>query len=187
MIKAKTIPVWDPFIRLFHWSLLGTFGLCYFTQEEEYETHLLAGYFVLGLVLARIIWGLIGSRHAHFRDFLYPPTRVIAYLRGFLSGQLERYIGHTPAGGMMIILLLTSMLVITLSGIALDGAENRAGLLGSTAIFTLLEPIRRVHEISTDTALLLITIHVSAVLTTSVMHKENLPRSMLNGRKRPLG
>lgn len=185
MTGATTIRVWDLFVRLLHWSLLATFGICFLTQEEEYELHLLAGYFVLGLVLARIVWGFFGSRHARFRDFLYPPASVLTYLRGFVRGQLKRYIGHTPAGGVMTILLLVCMLLITLSGITLDGAENRAGPLGSTAIFTLLEPIRRVHEVATDIALLLIGVHVSAVLVTSWMHRENLPRSMLNGRKRP--
>lgn len=183
--ETKTIPVWDPLVRLFHWSLLIAFGICYFTQEEEYELHLTAGYFVLGLVLTRIVWGFVGSRHARFGDFLYPPRRVFAHLRGFVHGQLERYIGHTPAGGMMTVFLLLDMLVITLSGIALDGAENRSGPLAETSVFTLQEPIRRVHETGTDIALLLIAIHVAAVLITSRMLKENLPRAMLTGRKRP--
>lgn len=183
MNKSATVRVWDPFIRLFHWGLVTTFGICYFTQEEYYELHLDTGYILLGLVLARILWGLVGSRHARFSDFLYSPAIVLHYLKDLAQLKPKRYLGHTPAGGAMIIALLLCMLVITSSGIALDAAENRAGPLGDTLLFTLLDQVNTVHVVSTDIAAGLIAIHLLVIIVTSMMHKQNLVRSMITGRK----
>ena len=181
---SDTVKVWDPLVRLFHWTLVIAVSVAYFTQEQHYERHLLSGYIVLGLVLFRALWGLIGSRHARFTDFVYPPATTLSYLRDLVYRKAPRYLGHNPAGGWMIIALLSCLLCLTLSGIALDAAENRAGPLASTRLFLYTDTIMAVHEYTTWILLALVALHVLGTVLSSLLHRENLVVAMINGNKR---
>lgn len=181
---TKEIKVWDLWVRVGHWSLVTSFVICYFTQEDEYELHLQVGYFLLTLIVIRFLWGFIGTRHARFSDFVRSPPAVIRYLKLFIKKRSPAYVGHNPAGGMMIVLLLLGNLVIALSGIALDGAENRSGPLGGTTIFMYTSYANTVHVWATNITLGFITLHLLGIITTSLMHRENLVRAMITGKKR---
>lgn len=178
------VRVWDPLVRIFHWGLIAAFATAYVTQEQEYDLHLLAGYSVLGLVSFRILWGFIGPRYARFGTFVRGPGHLLSYVSALARGRAPRFAGHNPAGGVMILLLLLVMLVITLSGIALDGAENRAGPLGGTNLFLYGGSIKAVHDTASDLAMLLILAHVLGVAHASFVHRENLVWAMITGRKR---
>jgi len=183
MHNSHTTTVWDPLVRIFHWTAVITFTFCYFTQEQNYEAHLLVGYVLLGITLIRVFWGFIGSRYARFSDFIYAPKKIICHLHALYMRKPHRYLGHNPAGGAMTMLLLIAILTITLSGIALDGAENRAGPLGDSTIFQHLSFIQSIHNISTNITLALIAIHLLGVTAQSLLSKENLVRAMITGRK----
>ena len=182
--QINEIKVWDPLIRLFHWLLVIACFTAYFTQEEEYELHLLAGYTVLGLICFRILWGFVGPRYARFRDFIFSPTLVVRYLKEMINGHPRRYLGHNPAGGAMIIALLFALLATTLSGIALDAAENRSGPLADTRLFLYTDIIAVIHRLFTHIATVLVPLHLLGVLLSSWWHKENLARAMFNGSKK---
>ena len=92
--------VWDPVVRIFHWSLAAAFTVDWLTGEEESRLHELAGYAVIGLVLIRIVWGFVGTKYARFRDFVHRPSTVLAYARDILTGKSKRYLGHNPLGGL---------------------------------------------------------------------------------------
>ena len=100
-MEQNEVRVWDPFVRIFHWSLLLTFTVAWISGDELEVLHINAGYAVLGLVLLRIVWGFIGNHHARFRDFVYPPAEVKGFLRDTLKQRARRYLGHNPAGGAM--------------------------------------------------------------------------------------
>ena len=180
------IRVWDPLVRLFHWSLVVAFAIAYFTQEREYELHRISGYIVLGLVGFRVIWGVVGPKHARFSDFLYPPSSTLRYLAGLPGGRSRRYLGHNPAGGMMVVAMLLSLAALTLSGIALDAAENRTGPLTGMRLFLYAGIIADLHEFFTDLMLLLIPLHLLGIYLSSRAHRENLVVAMVTGRKRAL-
>ena len=180
----ETVKVWDPLVRLFHWALVVAVGVAYFTQEQDYERHILSGYIVLGLVLFRACWGVIGSRHARFSDFVYLPATTLSYLRDMVYLKAPRHLGHNPAGGWMVIALLSCLLCLTLSGIGLDAAENRAGPLAFTRLFLYTDTILAVHEYATWLLLALVPLHVLGVLLSSLMHRENLVLAMITGKKR---
>ena len=95
----KNIRVWDPLVRIFHWSLVLAFTVAYVTGDDENSVHVYAGYAVLGLISFRVFWGLVGSKYALFSDFIYSPTTVFRYLKGLFSCNPKHYIGHNPAGG----------------------------------------------------------------------------------------
>src|SRR5690606_31687679 len=102
------IAVWDLFVRVFHWALVAAFTVAYLI-EEPHIIHVWAGYVVAGLIVARVVWGFIGSPHARFTDFVYAPGTTVAYMRDLLLLRGKRYLGHSPAGGYMILLLLVML------------------------------------------------------------------------------
>ncbi len=187
MNATTQVKVWDPLVRVFHWTLVIAFFTAYFTADDFLKVHVWAGYAVLALVLWRLLWGVIGTAHARFTDFVYPPAAVIAYLKDVLAVRAKRYLGHNPAGGAMVIAMLVALLLATLSGLAVYGADQGAGPLAtwmtgfSEAGEDVLEGI---HEFFANLTLILVIAHVAGVLVSSWQHRENLPRTMITGYKR---
>lgn len=118
MIANNQVQVWDQFVRVFHWSLLPLFFVAYITGDDKGPLHRYAGYAVLGLVIARVCWGLWGTKHARFNDFVCSPAKAIAYIKNLSTGKSVHFIGHNPAAAWMIILFLANSVVICLSGYA---------------------------------------------------------------------
>ncbi len=183
----NTVKVWDPFVRIFHWTLVLSFFIAYITEEDFLAIHSFAGYTVLALVLLRIIWGVVGTRHARFSDFTYSPQAIKTFIKDTLYLRAKRYLGHNPAGGAMILLMIISLLVTTLTGIAVYGIEEQAGPLSNwyTQKDSLWGDVfEETHEFFANFTLLLVFIHVAGVIIESFIHKENLVKSMIDGNKR---
>ncbi len=182
----EKIKVWDPLVRVFHWTLvLFVFGT-FLTGEDYIDLHLQLGYGVLGLLLFRIIWGFVGTRYARFSEFTYRPKVVIAYLKDLVSFKAKRYIGHGPAGGSMVIALIISLLIASVSGLALYGGEELAGPLAGLMVGISpfwIEALEGLHELFAGLVGLLVLLHISGVLFSSFAHGENLIKSMWTGYK----
>jgi cytochrome b len=178
------VSVWDPLVRLAHWSLALATAVAWWTREYNYELHLDAGYAVLAIVIIRLVWGFAGPRYARFRSFSHAPGPALRYLGGLAAGRAPRFVGHSPAGAWMIFLLLAALFTCCLSGIALDAAENRAGPLASTRLFIYTEQIVAIHAWSTHVLEVLVPLHIAGVAVASWAHRENLVAAMLTGRKR---
>ncbi len=206
MNSEAEIKVWDPLVRIFHWSLVVAFSIAYITEDEWQSLHVWAGYLVAGLVAFRIIWGFIGPQHARFSDFVFSPAATVAYLKDMVSLRAKRYIGHNPAGGAMVLALLLSLAATTLSGMQLYALEENAGPFAQIEL-QQLSPIasaqadddedehegaghgeggvwEEVHEFFANFTLLLVVLHISGVVISSLAHNENLPRAMVTGKKR---
>lgn len=187
MNPATEVKVWDPLVRLFHWTLVGAFTTAYLTEDELMDVHIIAGYVVLGLLAVRLVWGVVGPRHARFSDFVYSPRTVLTYFKDVLQRNALRHIGHNPAGGAMIIALLLCLVVSSVSGLALYGADQWQGplasLLKNTSEFWI-DALEEIHEFFANLTLLLVVFHVGGVIWESLLHKENLVLAMINGRKR---
>ena len=182
----NTIRVWDPLVRIFHWSLAAAFLISYITEDDFMTLHEYSGYLILGLIGVRITWGLIGTQYARFPNFVKPPKAVIQYLKDIASFKANRYIGHNPAGGAMVIALLLSLLLTGITGMLYFGLEDQQGLLASYVAnwpSYLNDPLEEIHEFFANLTLLLVFLHIAGVLLASVQHGENLIRSMLNGKK----
>jgi len=185
-VQQKQVTVWDPLVRIFHWSLVSAFFIAYFTEDDLLDLHVYAGYVVAGLLVFRLIWGLVGSRHARFTDFVKRPREVWAYLKSIIGQHPRRYLGHNPAGGAMIIALLSSLVLVTISGIVIYSIEESAGPLGASlsGVSEFWEDVvEELHEFFSNATLALVFFHVTGVLIASLQHKENLVKSMVNGRK----
>lgn len=203
--SGRWIRVWDPIVRIGHWTLVVAFFTAYFTEDDLLTTHVWAGYVVAGVVVLRLVWGLIGSRHARFSDFVRSPWAVFGYLRAVAGGRARRYLGHNPAGAAMIVALMLSLAVTAGSGMMLYAYEEGAGPLaplvagGSVADTTPVagrehggrrgesegeEVWEEVHELFANLTLVLVLLHVAGVALSSMAHRENLVRAMITGRKR---
>jgi cytochrome b len=201
MSKAveKNIHVWDPLVRIGHWTLVGTFAIAYFLGDDILRLHVWSGYLLSAVVLARIVWGFVGPRHARFTDFVYSPRRVIAYLKDMASFRARRYIGHSPAGGAMAVVLLAMLAATVFSGLMAYAIDKNRGPLApyvSQISIQLVTPARAddgedrgeywedLHEAISNFTLFLIILHIGGVAVASFAHRENLVRAMITGDKR---
>jgi len=161
------VKVWDVFVRFFHWSLVLSFFIAYLTEDDVMWLHEAAGYFILALVGARIIWGLIGTHYARFTNFVFAPKTVKQYFFDSLKFKAKRYTGHNPLGGSMVITLMLMLILTSWSGIE---AHN--------------DFWEEIHEFLAEATMLLVIIHIAGVLFSSVAHGENLIKAMWTGKKR---
>lgn len=183
MRDDDVVKVWDPLVRVFHWALVTVFAVAFLTEDEWLDLHVLAGYTVLGLVGLRLVWGVIGTRHARFRDFVRRPSAVLAYLGDLLRGRARRYLGHNPAGGAMIVALLAGLALSAATGLLVYGASEAAGPFAGLVGAGWAEPLEAVHEVLANLTLILAGAHVAGVLASSLLHRENLVRAMVTGTK----
>jgi cytochrome b len=208
--KTPSQPVWDPLIRIGHWTLVIAFFTAYLSGDDLFDIHKWAGYVVAAYVLIRIVWGLVGPKHARFSNFVRGPGAVFGYLRGLMTGKVKDYAGHNPAGGAMVVALLFSLLITTSSGLALYAVEDNAGPLAGIVTEQTFAPLASafgeeeeeeehggrkeesgsedlledVHKAFVYITLALIGLHLAGVVASSLAHKENLARAMVTGRKR---
>ena len=187
MSEHSQIRVWDPLVRFFHWSLASAFLIAFITEEDLLSVHSWAGYLILALLMIRFVWGFIGPTHARFSDFIYRPATIRAFIKDTLRLRARRYIGHNPAGGAMVILLMLSLLITVASGMLLFGAAEQAGPLAhwfAQSGSGWADPLEEVHEFFANLTLLLVITHVGGVIVESLIHRENLVSAMISGFKR---
>jgi cytochrome b len=181
------VRVWDPFVRLFHWGLGAAVLIAFLTEDELLGLHTWAGYTALTLIGARLVWGLIGPRHARWSDFVRGPRATLDYLRDALRGRAARHLGHNPAGGAMVVALLAGVGATAVSGMAVLGAGELAGPLAPYLQGLSSETahgLEEVHEVIAYATLALIPLHLLGVALASLQHRENLVRGMIDGYKR---
>ncbi|EWG99153.1 cytochrome b/b6 domain-containing protein [Halomonas sp. BC04] len=182
--------VWDLPIRLFHWGLVGGVGLAFYTMKLggapflfPVQVHAKAGYVVLGLLLFRWLWGLVGSPHARFRNFLHGPATMLAYARHLLKGPPPVYAGHNPMGGAMVLIMLVSLTFQATSGLFLtDDIFFRAPLYGLFGRDVSRE-LQTLHHLNADLLMVLIAVHLLALIVHR-LKGESLVVAMFTGRKR---
>lgn len=174
-VPDRTVRVWDPFVRVFHWSQAALIAVAWLTEDGPKTLHQTAGYIIAGMLALRVVWGFVGPRHARFSDFVRGPSTVLGYMRAMVAGREPRYLGHNPAGGAMVVALL-----LTVAGTAMTG------WLQTTDAFWGSSVMEEIHETLASLILVLVAAHLVGVTLASMRHDENLARSMVDGRKRPL-
>ncbi|HET8995969.1 MAG TPA: cytochrome b/b6 domain-containing protein [Acetobacteraceae bacterium] len=169
---SKTVQVWDPLLRISHWTLAAGFAVAFIAEEGDL-VHQVAGYIVAGAVAIRLAWGFVGPRHARFGDFVTGPRVLFAHLADMLRFRERRYLGHNPAAGAMAITLLGLMLWLAVTG----------WMLTTNALYGL-KWLETLHEGAANLALGLVFLHIAAAVYESLRQRESLPWAMVTGRKR---
>ena len=187
--KAATVKVWDRFLRFFHWTLVLCFATAFISGEARASAiHVLVGYVLSVLLVAREYWGFKGSEYARFRAFIYPISEALEYLRSMLKGNPKHYYGHNPAGALMVFTMFGLLAMIFISGLLTLGTIDFEGPLVFLANRVSDETsyvFRHLHEFLPPVALGLVALHLLGVLVGSIQHKENLVRAMFTGKKSP--
>lgn len=171
--SPPTARVWDPVVRIFHWTLVLAFGIAYLTRHWSGDVHQSAGWFAAALVLLRLFWGVVGTPYARFSQFIRDPATVVRYLLAIVRGSESRYVGHNPAGGAMVLALMAAMV-----------ATAATGWMMTTDAYFGVEWVGRLHELAAHGLLILVLVHIGGVVLASYRHRENLVKAMVTGRKR---
>lgn len=181
----KPVLIWDIPTRLFHWTLALSFAGTWFTTESDrwLSVHVFLGYLMLGLVGFRLVWGIAGSHYARFASFRFGPKAALAYVGQVFQGRAARHIGHNPAGGLAIYLLLLLTLIVGVTGFLTLGGEEQQGAMAGWMGFAQSRALKKLHEFSAWLMLLLVFGHIAGVVVESILHRENLARSMVTGNK----
>jgi len=191
-MQYSTVKVWDKFVIFYHWSqVLVVFGAFIAIEFNEVDIHELLGYILTILVLSRVVWGFVGSKYARFSNFAYPLSSVISYVTSLRKHTPEYYLGHNPAGGCMVFVLIATLLGLIFTGLFTLGSIEFEGpltdLLASIPDF-VANDIRKIHELAGEFIIfILVPIHLMGVVVSTRLHKENLVGAMLTGKKKISG
>jgi cytochrome b len=168
----KRILVWDMPTRVFHWLQVLSFSFAYLNafSERMRNYHVALGYILLGLLVFRLLWGFIGTRYAKFSSFLFNPKQIFTYLQSLFRGNPVHYLGHNPAGSVSVWLLLALGLFVCVTGVM--ALQDDASDL-----------VVDMHGLATNVMLGVILLHLIGVLISSILHRENLVRSIITGYK----
>jgi len=183
--KTSTLEVWDLPTRLFHWSLLTLIIACWWTSTEngDMDWHMRCGYAVLALLLFRLVWGVLGSTTARFSSFITSPRAVLGYFVGMRKNETVQHVGHNPAGGWMVLMLLGMVLLISVSGLFANDDMMSEGPLAHYASERFSDLATAWHASSFYLLLALVAMHLAAIIFYLLVKKENLVRPMLTGIK----
>jgi cytochrome b len=179
-------PVWDVFVRAFHWSLVLLFAFSAITGKvggSWIQWHMYSGYAILALVLFRIVWGFVGGEFARFASFVSGPATAIRYGLGLLKKETQHVISHNPLGGLMVVVLLLLLATQAVLGLVSDDEIATTGPLARYVSTELSLKAMSWHRLLGDVLLGLVAIHILAVLFHVFVKKEALVRAMIDGKK----
>jgi cytochrome b len=177
--------VWDPFVRLSHWS----FGLlviaAFLTSEKDrlVPVHVKIGVAIVALVAARIVWGFVGPEPARFRAFVRGPREMTAYARALAAGRPPLHRSHNPLGGAMVVTLLVVLLACAATGAVVYAGPAFEGPLTGILTKRAAKAVKEVHEALSGALVGLVGLHVLGVLFSSWREGQNLVLGMITGRK----
>jgi cytochrome b len=165
-------PVWDRFVRLFHWSLVSCVTFNYFVLHDGKTVHQFVGYMAVTLVVARIIWGFIGSRHARFADFFPTPSRLVKHVQQVKSGQHDAVQGHNPVGALMMLALMVTVLAL-----------GTTGWMQTLDAYWGEEWLQDLHLDIGNVLIGLATLHALAAIVMGRLERTRLIKAMITGVK----
>ncbi|MFK7954723.1 MAG: cytochrome b/b6 domain-containing protein [Lysobacterales bacterium] len=177
--------IWDIPTRLFHWAIVITLGYSWYSMEiaNDLEQHFLSGYVALGLIVFRIVWGLVGTRYARFSSFLIRPSEIVAYAKTLASKESRQYAGHNPLGSLSVLALLLFILVQAGTGMFADDEYYFFAPLNQFVSPATAGSITEFHGLSAKIILGLSILHILAIVFYRLIKKEKLVLAMITGKK----
>ena len=185
MQSEKPKLVWDLPIRIFHWLTVALIIFSWYSVEimEDLDKHFISGYCVLALVMFRLFWGFLGTRHALFKSMIYAPRKIINYATGLFKNETVQFAGHNPLGSLSVFALLALLLLQAVSGLFSNDEDWYFGPLSDYVSTTTADRLTEFHHLNFDVLLGFIVLHILAVLYYLFIKKENLVKPMLTGKK----
>ena len=184
---TPTVPVWDKFIRTFHWALvLGVSAAAvtgFLLRPTWINVHVWAGVTAAALLLARVLWGIWGSKNARFSGFVKGPHGVMVHMKELRAGKAARHLGHNPLGALMILALIGTVLLLFLTGMTGLGGVFKTGPLGALSDYNIGSKTLSLHKLLAIFLLVLVALHVVGALFEGWRTRENLVKAMVTGKK----
>jgi cytochrome b len=175
-VSRETLPLWDPLVRLCHWSLAGAFIANYWFTEEGDDWHRWLGYYAVAWLAVRLVWGFTGPTAARWADFWPTPTRLREHCAALLQRRPYHRLGHSPIGALVMVLMMLMLLGLGVTGFLMEEVDYFWG-----------EDLPlQIHDFFANALLALVCVHLLAALVESLRLRENLPLSMITGRRRRL-
>lgn len=178
--------VWDLPVRLFHWLLVLSMIASYVTAEIGFDTmqlHMYIGYWTIGLLIFRILWGFVGPKHARFSSFLRGPTGIWRYAKALGAGTMIETAGHNPLGGLSVILLLTLVGFQAFTGLFATDDIVWTGPYNGAVSSSLATDLTHWHHVNFNFILAAVALHLLAIAFYFLVKKQNLVGAMLHGKK----
>ena len=171
--KTRQVKVWDILVRVTHWTVAtGIIANLLFTEDGS-DLHAYVGYTVVGLVVLRLLWGLVGTRYARFTNFFPTPTRLKRHLSALSVRRVdEQHLGHNPLAAIMMLSLWAVII-----GLGITGYLMEAEIFGNADL------LEEVHELLANSLYLLVPLHIAAAIAMSYWQRQNLIKSMITGKK----
>lgn len=169
----RVVRVWDPLVRLTHWSLMVAVLLNGFVTDPEKELHEYVGYAALALLALRLVWGLVGPHHARFSAFPPNPLAALRHLRHSVSRSTIVHLSHNPLGALMVYNIWATVFLLCGTGI----------MMGTVSFFGV-DWVERVHEAAFDWLMISVVLHIAGVIFETWLSGVPLVRAMIDGRKR---
>ena len=186
MTERQERLVWDLPLRAFHWLLVLSVTASWVTGQigsPVRQYHLWLGYWMLGLLTFRVLWGVFGTRHSRFASFLPTPGSVLRYGRDLLKAKATQSIGHNPIGSLMVFLMLVLLIMQVVSGLFVDDDVFSAGPFAHAVRSQTGKFFEGLHHDVVDWIVVLAIVHIAAALYHTFRMKEPLIRAMVTGRK----
>ncbi|MEQ6333703.1 cytochrome b/b6 domain-containing protein [Sphingobium sp. MK2] len=185
LAPSRSILIWDIYIRLFHWLLVALLGFSWWSGERhEMEWHRLSGYGIFFLLIFRVYWGVFGTGTARFAHFVRSPHATFVYLKALGQHPHRTTVGHNPAGGWSVLLLLATVMAMVIAGlfaVDVDGLES--GPLSDYVSFDQGRMASDLHAMLFSLLLLLVALHIAAILYHLLRLRDDLVGPMFHGRR----
>lgn len=178
--------IWDLPLRLFHWLLVLSILGSWYTSEQDgdmVDQHMLLGYFILGLVIFRILWGFLGTKHALFSQFIPSPNDIHSYAKQINTPTAPKHPGHNPLGSLMVVMMIITILAQAVSGLFINDDIFSSGPYYEIFGSEFSKWMKTVHYYAFDVMLVLIGLHLSAIVLYWWKKKMNLVLPMITGKK----
>jgi cytochrome b len=179
--------VWDLPTRFFHWLLvtvtITAFVTGFILPQWWLGAHRTAGYTIVALLIFRFVWAAFGSEYSRLGSFTYSPSETLSHLRGVLLLSPRHYIGHNPAGAAMIFALAAVLCGLVLTGLLIEGGEEKIGPLAGITSYAVGDTAKMLHEVLVYAIVLMVAGHIGGVIVESVLTRENFVASMFTGYK----
>ncbi|MBV1910322.1 MAG: cytochrome b/b6 domain-containing protein [Kangiellaceae bacterium] len=178
--------VWDLPLRLFHWLFAVSILASWYTAEQEgelIELHMQLGYFILGLVIFRLVWGVVGTKHSRFEHFFPKPSTIYIYLKTLRHTEESKHAGHNPLGSLMVILMITLILLQAVSGLFVNDDIFSSGPYYGVVSKGVEQAMMFIHHNAFDLMIAAIGLHISTIFYYRFHRKVDLITPMINGKK----
>lgn len=177
------IKVWDGFVRISHWLLVFFFAIIYL-RYRKFPIHAYAGELMMLLILARFVWGFVGTKAARFSEFFFTPKQVMDYMRSATAGHARYFSSHNPMGAMMVYILLSGMFANGILGLMLYSSGQELGPLGNLVPEDWEDILKGLHKTFGHMLAAFVAMHIVGVVWAARAHRENYIGAMFTGFKR---